>query len=445
MADGEAGPVVADGVEGPLAGHLIVAVRDLDPRVGGAEDSLATLIDGLLVSGPTLEEAPDFVPCEPSPVAAAVRPRWEVHVIQTGDRGEPSRWPEGSRPVGLHLHQVDLRVEGVWSGLAWRLRNKATGASRPGLLRRHLASRNRTFGRQVEAALAEIKAGAGGLPVVGLTQLDWSAGAAAAFAAQGVPFLTFVRDELPRRFAELYRESIEAAWALCGAGEGLLAQLSEGFSPRRTASVHLPVDFESRFGHRGNVDEHRAIRMRMRGVTATPRITIVGVTPEKGFQHYHDLFPLLAEHWPEVHVDVYGPQQYAQDLGVHPNATWHGRADVAEVFAAADVHMITLMTTGSWGRVINEAGLFGVPTVTSDIGSQPLAVGAGGCAVPLPPEGPPEAREAGLLAWVEALRDVYERREALGEAARDHAAIVDHRRSTAQLRTHLHNLLDEAF
>ena len=38
-------------------------------------------------------------------------------------------------------------------------------------------------------------------------------------------------------------------------------------------------------------------------------------------------------------------------------------------------YILITETTGSWGRVINEAGVFGVPTVTCSIGSQPEAVG----------------------------------------------------------------------
>ena len=46
--------------------RLFAAVRDLDPPGGGAERSLAALLNGIAVPGPTLETAPTFVPMSPA-------------------------------------------------------------------------------------------------------------------------------------------------------------------------------------------------------------------------------------------------------------------------------------------------------------------------------------------------------------------------------------------
>ena len=96
------------------------------------------------------------------------------------------------------------------------------------------------------------------------------------------------------------------------------------------------------------------------------------------------------------------------------------------MFSRCDVHLLTVASTGSWGRVINEAGLFKIPSVSVAIGSQPEAVGDGGIVV---------SSQATLDDWVLALRSVYDDRERLGELARRHAGIVDHRRSIAAFRS----------
>ena len=134
----------------------------------------------------------------------------------------------------------------------------------------------------------------------------------------------------------------------------------------------------------------------------------------------------------EVHVA--GGSVYPQELAHHPNARILGHVDAATFFAGIDVHLILFETTGSWGRVIGEAGLFGVPSVTSDVGSQREALGAGGILVP-------DGHDA--EAVVDALMAVYAEREAYGERAREHTKMVDHRRSVAAFRTGLEGLLED--
>jgi len=90
-------------------------------------------------------------------------------------------------------------------------------------------------------------------------------------------------------------------------------------------------------------------------------------------------------------------------------------------------------TTGSWGRVIGEAGLFGVPSVTSDIGSQKEALGEGGILVP-------DGHD--VDAVIDALRNVYDERERYGALARIHTQMVDHRRSVAAFRSGVEALFE---
>lgn len=399
--------------------------------------SLATLLVGVGEAGPLAADAPQYKPCIAAPSSSddSNTPAWRIDVLQSGDRGNASALTEGR---SIHREAVSIPVESIWSGLAWRLRSRGTQRPRAGLQRRHLRGRNQAFCDWLRPKLAAAKAAADqdGDPILGVTQLNWSAGAAAAFAEVGIPWLVFVRDELQFQHPGLYRDSLEGAVAVCGAGEGLLRQIEGAFTLRRAAHVPLPVDFRGRFGAASKVASAREAGLAARSASGdidTPRIAIIGVTPEKGAAFYRRLLPKLAESWPEAHVDIYGGGSYAEALGRFSNTTWHGHTPVEQVFVSCDVHLLTVQSTGSWGRVINEAGLFGIPSVSVDIGSQPEAVGNGGLIVPA---------NADIDAWIGALRSTYEQRVGLGEKARAHAGIVDHRRSIAMFRSVLHECLE---
>lgn len=373
--------------------RIIAALRDLDPPAGGAEMSLATLLKG---------------------VASQT---WMVQVLQSGDRGATTDLTANS---GLTRTTTSIPIESIWSGLAWRLRDKRTGKPHPWLQRQHLKSRNRAFAKWLAPHLEEARAA--GDDLLGVTQLDWSAGAAAAFNAAGIPHLAFVRDELQFNHPDVYRDSLSKAAAVCGAGHGLLMQIQDVFKLRRAAHIPLPVDFEGRFGSPEEVAAQRQAGLARRDEAGdtSPRIAIVGVTPEKGLALYRRLLPQLAEAWPEARVDIYGGGAHVEALAEFPNVTCHGHTPVSEIFSTCDVHLLTVETTGSWGRVINEAGYYGVPSVSIEIGAQPEAVGPGGIIVP---------RDGGLEAWVEALQSCYRRRGELGDAAREHSSVIDHRRA----------------
>lgn len=412
-----------------MVGLLIAAVRDLDPPAGGAEMSLASLLKGVCEPGPLPEAEVLYLPSRDTPHIdpAHLQQAWRATIFQSDARGDATPLTSDSE---LERVGINLPIEDWWSGLAWRLRGKS-GQPNSMLQHHHLKKRNKKFAKMLKGKISEVKEQTerSGLSVIGITQLHWSAGAGEVFKELNIPYLVFVRDELQFIQPELYRSSLEGAAAVCCAGDGLGQQVASTFNVKAIRNVRLPVDFASRFGAIEDIETTRAAGLSNRiknNDIDIPRIAIVGVTPEKGYEFYQRLLPHLSNIWPEARVDVYGGGSYAEELGEFDNTTWHGHTPVSEVFSRCDVHLLTVASTGSWGRVINEAGLFGVPSVSISIGSQPEAVGDGGIIVD---------KAADLDAWVNALRTAYTQREELGELARKHSGIVDHRRSIAAFRS----------
>ena len=406
--------------------RLFAAVRDLDPPGGGAERSLAALLNGIAMPGPTLETAPEYTPMMPADKVHS-HPAWSVHAFASQDRGEPI----GLLEPEVSTATTDLPIEGLWSKIAWGLRERGGERRRRKWAHdRHIARRSRQFAKHVGTWLNGME-DAGGL---GLTQLEWAPGAALAFQSRDLPYVMFVRDDTVFRLQERFRPVMEGAALVCAAGEGLLSDIRSRFSIQRGHSVPLPVDFEGRFGSMDDVRALRAEHQAKRGDDPPPVIGVMVVTPEKGLRMYQRLLPALLQRWPEAEVHVAGGSVYPQELAHHPNARILGHVDAATFFAGIDVHLILFETTGSWGRVIGEAGLFGVPSVTSDVGSQREALGGGGILVP-------DGHDA--EAVVDALMAVYAEREAYGERAREHTKMVDHRRSVAAFRTGLEGLLED--
>ncbi|MGB0725581.1 MAG: glycosyltransferase [Candidatus Poseidoniaceae archaeon] len=406
--------------------RLFAAVRDLDPPGGGAERSLAALLNGLAAPGPTLETAPAYTPMMPAE-EAQTHPAWSVHAFASQDRGEPI----GLLDPGVSIASTDLPIEGFWSKVAWGLRERGGERRRRKWAHdRHIARRSAQFAKHVGAWLDGMDHAGG----IGLTQLEWAPGAAQAFRSRGMPYIMFVRDDTVFRLEERFRPVMEGAALICAAGEGLLGDIQSRFTVQRAHSVPLPVDFGGRFGSMDKVRALRAEVQSKREKNAPPVIGIMVVTPEKGLRMYQHLLPKLMQRWPEAEVHIAGGSVYPQELAHHPNARVLGHVDAASFFAGIDVHLILFETTGSWGRVIGEAGLFGVPSVTSDVGSQREALGEGGILVP-------DGHDA--EAVIDALQAVYADRERYGELAHQHTKMVDHRRSVAAFRSGIEGLLDD--
>ena len=405
--------------------RLFAAVRDLDPPGGGAERSLAALLNGIATAGPTLETAPEFVPMAPAE-NPPTHPAWTVSAFASNDRGNPI----GLLESGVDFTTTDLPIEGFWSKVAWGLRErKGEQRRRKWAHDRHIARRSPQFAARVGTWLDK-QEHAGG---IGLTQLEWAPGAAEAFIARGMPYIMFVRDDGAFRLEERFRPVMEGAALVCAAGEGLLADIRSRFAIQKGHSVPLPIDFGGRFGTMDEVNALRTAEQEKRPDGSSPIIGIMVVTPEKGLRMYQRLLPRLLERWPEAEVHIAGGSAYPQALAHHPNARVVGHVDAATFFAGIDLHLILFETAGSWGRVIGEAGLFGVPSVTSDVGSQEEALGEGGILVD-------DGHDADAV--IDALRAVYEDRERYGALARKHTQMVDHRRSVAAFRTGLEDLFE---
>ncbi|MAI40703.1 MAG: hypothetical protein CMA09_05355 [Euryarchaeota archaeon] len=405
--------------------RLFAAVRDLDPPGGGAERSLAALLNGIAAPGPTLETAPAFVPMSPA-ADAPTHPAWTVSAFASQDRGEPI----GLLEPEVNFATTDLPIEGFWSKVAWGLRERrGEQRRRKWAHNRHIGRRSPQFAARVGSWLDK-QEHAGG---IGLTQLEWAPGAAQAFTARGMPYIMFVRDDTVFRLEERFRPVMEGAALVCAAGEGLLSDIRSRFAIQKGHSVPLPIDFGGRFGSMDDVNALRSAEQAKRPDGAPPTIGIMVVTPEKGLRMYQRLLPRLFERWPEAEVHIAGGSAYPQELAHHPNARVVGYVDAATFFAGIDLHLILFETTGSWGRVIGEAGLFGVPSVTSDVGSQKEALGEGGILVE-------DGHDADAV--IEALRAVYEDRERYGALARKHTQMVDHRRSVAAFRSGLEELFE---
>ncbi len=408
------------------ARRLFAAVRDLDPPGGGAERSLAALLNGLAVPGPTLDTAPVYTPMMPAEEVPS-HPAWLVQAFASQDRGDPI----GLLEPDVLFSSTDLAIEGFWSKVAWGLRERSGERRRRRWAHdRHIARRSGQFAKHVGAWLDGLEH-TGGL---GLTQLEWAPGAAQAFRARNMPYIMFVRDDTVFRLEERFRPVMEDAALVCAAGEGLLNDIRSRFAIQRGHSVPLPVDFGGRFGSMEDVVALRDETQGRREDGAAPIIGVMVVTPEKGLRMYQRLLPRLLERWPEAEVHVAGGSVYPQELAHHPNARILGHVDAADFFASIDVHLILFETTGSWGRVIGEAGLFGVPSVTSDVGSQREALGEGGILVP-------DGHD--VNAVIDALQAVYADRARYGELARHHTKVVDHRRSVAAFRTGIEALLEQ--
>ena len=405
--------------------RLFAAVRDLDPPGGGAERSLAALLNGIAAPGPTLETAPAFVPMSPA-ADAPTHPAWTVSAFASQDRGEPI----GLLEPEVNFATTDLPIEGFWSKVAWGLRERRGEQRRRKWAHdRHIGRRSPQFAARVGSWLDKHEHAGG----IGLTQLEWAPGAAQAFTARGMPYIMFVRDDTVFRLEERFRPVMEGAALVCAAGEGLLSDIRSRFAIQKGHSVPLPIDFGGRFGSMDDVNALRSAEQAKRPDGAPPTIGIMVVTPEKGLRMYQRLLPRLFERWPEAEVHIAGGSAYPQELAHHPNARVVGYVDAATFFAGIDLHLILFETTGSWGRVIGEAGLFGVPSVTSDVGSQKEALGEGGILVE-------DGHDADAV--IEALRAVYEDRERYGALARKHTQMVDHRRSVAAFRSGLEELFE---
>jgi len=385
-----------------MQGRLLVAVRDLDALPGGAEKSLSTLLLGL-------EENSE---------------NWNIEVFQSNDRKQASNLFDNS---SISIKKCNIKIEDFYSGLAWRFRDRNTGRSMKLLRRIHLKKKNKDFFKWLKSEFSKIKpiAEKENERLLGVTQLDWSAGASSAFIDAEIPYITFVRDEVCFENPELYRECLENAESVIVAGHGLASQVQEKFSIKKTSIVHLPVDFEKVYPFGKLKDKlTEANLFRSNNHLTNPRIAIVGMVPEKGFEFYNKkLIPKLEEIWPEATLHVYGGGIYAKKLSKYENTIDEGFRSPEEIYPYCDIHMFRLDRVGTWGRVINEAGYFSKPSISIDIGAQSEAVGKGGIVMPY---------DSSAEEWINQIKAIYNELERYGELAFEHRLIVDSKSSITE-------------
>ena len=100
-------------------------------------------------------------------------------------------------------------------------------------------------------------------------------------------------------------------------------------------------------------------------------------------------------------------------------ALWLPVEDMREAYAKARLILMPSIHEETFGRVVGEAQLSGIPALVSDRGALPETVGRGGIAVPL---------DAGLDAWLQALDRLWQDQAfyaACAVAARAQASAAD--------------------
>ena len=382
-----------------MQGRLLVAVRDFDSLVGGAEKSLTSLILGF----------------------ESLNPNWNINVYQSNDRKPNNELFHNS---SISFQKSQIKIEDIYSGSSWKLRNRKTGRSLKFLRRIHLQRKNKLFFNWLKKYFSEeVKlAKQNNEKLLGITQLDWSAGASSAFIENKIPYIVFVRDEVCFQFPELFEECLEKAETVIVAGEGLATQIKEKFSIKSISIVHLPVNFEEIYPEADlKTKLKEANKFRLENNLTNPRIAIVGMVPEKGFHFYNnELIPKMKLLWPEATLHVFGGGTFARKLAKHSNTFDEGFCKLEEIYPFCDIHMFRLELVGTWGRVINEAGYFSKPSISIDIGSQSEAVGPGGKVMPF---------SASAEDWIKELKEIYANLENYGNLAFNHRLIVDHKNS----------------
>ncbi|MFF5766744.1 glycosyltransferase [Streptomyces tanashiensis] len=160
--------------------------------------------------------------------------------------------------------------------------------------------------------------------------------------------------------------------------------------------------------------------------TNPPRATsvlMINPIPAKGSDLLHDLI----RHMPEQHFTlVEGWWDTAADFAAYPNVTYVPRVyDMEPLYRSHRLLLTPSTVEDAFPRVIVEAALHGVPTVGTDRGGIPEAVGDGGIVLP---------STAGPETWVHVVRNLDHK--ALGLRAQ-HRAV----RYTRSLLSELHELV----
>jgi glycosyltransferase involved in cell wall biosynthesis len=332
-------------------------------------------------------------------MAARAQSRSVLHVITDVDR-------RGAQVAAVDLHD-SLLARG------WLSRIVALGPAHEGAATVPvdvLASHQRS-----PAALGRLRRRARGFGVVvahGSTTLP-----ASALALAGAQPFVYVNIGDPRAWLSTRRRLMQTRLLLQRAAG--VAAISATAADVLTGLVRVPPERvvvlpnsrpATRFAPLTDADR-RVVRARFGLPVDLPLALHLGAaTPEKR----HDLVIELAERVPDVHVVLAGPPPAAAlvERARSAGATVLGPVtDPAPLVAAADVVVLSSETEGLPG-VLVEAGLSGVPAVSTDVGfvSDVVVDGVTGRLVP----------RGDVAALQQALRDCLAARDAWGAAAREH-------------------------
>ena len=128
-----------------------------------------------------------------------------------------------------------------------------------------------------------------------------------------------------------------------------------------------------------------------------------------------DLLHQLIRHMPEQHFTlVEGWWNTAEQFTGHPNVTYVPRVyDMSPLYAGHRLLLVPSTVEDAFPRVIIEAALHGTPSIGTDRGGIPEAIGATGIVLPA---------QAGPADWAHAIRTADHR--VLGEHARQRATAL---------------------
>ncbi|MFI8372392.1 glycosyltransferase [Streptomyces sp. NPDC085466] len=130
----------------------------------------------------------------------------------------------------------------------------------------------------------------------------------------------------------------------------------------------------------------------------TQSVLMINPIPAKGSELLHDLI----RHMSEQHFTlIEGWWDTAADFAAYPNVTYVPRVyDMEPLYRSHHVLLVPSTVEDAFPRVIIEAALHGAPTVGTDRGGIPEAVGDAGIILP---------SAAGPEAWARAIRDADHR------------------------------------
>ncbi|MFE7038945.1 glycosyltransferase [Streptomyces atratus] len=144
-------------------------------------------------------------------------------------------------------------------------------------------------------------------------------------------------------------------------------------------------------------------------VLRSPSVLMVNPIPAKGSDLLHQLIRLM----PQQHFTlVEGWWNTAAQFAAYPNVTYVPRVyDMSPLYRSHRLLLAPSTMEDAFPRVIIEAALHGTPSIGSDLGGIPEAIGSAGIVLP---------HTAGPQAWADAINTADN--HTLGKRARQHAA-----------------------